>query len=226
MGTDAIIIQKPEGAAAQLILLLHGYGSNARDLVPTGQAVANEFPKALVVSVNAPEKSPFADGFQWFGAEDLTEENRQHRVNSAMPSFANCIAHWQQEAGLDAQGTAIIGFSQGAIMALESTKLARPPAQRVVSIAGRFATLPDPANFEGTVHFLHGKEDAVIAYQHTVAAAHHLRDSGVDITAEVIPFVGHEIAPDFVELIARKLSTHISHRVWNQAVQNAEPDHT
>jgi phospholipase/carboxylesterase len=226
MDNDALIIQKPDGAAAQLILLFHGYGSNAQDLVPTGRAMAQEFPKALVVSVNAPQPSRFADGFQWFGVDGITEEDRRERVNAAMPSFVECVVHWQQEAGVDAQGTALIGFSQGGIMALESTKLAQPPAQRVVSMAGRFATLPDPATFQGTVHFLHGKEDAVIAYQHTIAAAHHLRDSGVDITAEVLPFVGHTIAPEFVDLIVRKLSTHISHRVWSQAVQDVAPRQT
>lgn len=223
MGSEAIIIQNPTEAAAQLVLLFHGYGSNAADLVPAGQAVAREFPKALVVSVNAPQQSRFANGFQWFDVEGITEENRQVRVDAAMPSFVDCIAHWQRQSSLGPQATAVIGFSQGAIMALESTKLAGAPAMRVVSIAGRFATLPDAPAFEGTVHFLHGKEDPVIAYQHTVVAAHRLRDSGVDITAEVQPFVGHEITQEFVELTARKLSTHISHRIWTQAVQNVAP---
>ncbi len=223
MGHDALIIQNQEGAAAQLVVLFHGYGANAQDLLPVGEAVAQAFPKALVVAVNAPHASDAPGGFQWFSVHGVTEQNRQARVDEAMPSFVECVAHWQRESGAGAQATALIGFSQGAIMALESTKLKHPPAQRVVAIAGRFATLPEPAVFEGTVHFLHGKEDAVIAYQHTIAAAHHLRDSGVDITAEVLPFVGHSIPVEFIDLVVHRLSTHISYRVWTQAVQSAAP---
>lgn len=224
MTDTAILVQKP-AQAAQLILLFHGVGSNAMSLRPLAEQLASTFANAMVVAVNAPFASGNPGGFQWFSVAGITEENRQARVDQAMPAFRACVAHWQNQAGVGPQATALLGFSQGAIMALESSKLEPSLASRVVSMSGRFANLPTQGNYSGTLHFLHGKEDPVIPYQYTVMAAHHLRDLGVDITAEVLPFVQHEIPAEFVTLAVNKLSTHISQRLWKEAMlaANAAP---
>lgn len=220
MTPEAITIQKPAGAAAQLILLFHGVGSNAQSMEPLGRRLAERFPQAMVVAVQSPLPSDFPGGFQWFSVVGVTEDNRAARIAEALPAFARCVAHWQQEAGVGPQATALVGFSQGAIMALESTLHSPALASRVVSISGRYARLPEAGDYAGTVHFLHGKEDAVIPYSHTVMAAHRLRDLGWDTTAEVLPFVGHTVHPEFVDLLLEKLSNHISHRIWKEAMQS------
>ena len=221
----ALIIQQPDASPQQLILLFHGMGSNPRAMRPLGERLAVEFPNALVVAPQAPTPSGNPNGFEWFGIEGITEENRVNRVALAMPAFEACVAHWQRVAGLAAPATALVGFSQGAIMALESAKRSPPGAGRIVAIGGRFAALPVEMLFDTTVHFLHGKEDAVIPYSNTVLAAHHLRDLGCDITAEVLPFIGHDIHADFIDLVATKLATHIPNRVWSKALE-ADPKST
>ena len=143
-------------------------------------------------------------------------------VALAMPGFEACVAHWQQVANVGADATALVGFSQGAIISLESAKRSPPGAGRIVAIGGRFAALSAGGLQDTTVHFLHGKEDAVIPYRNTVLAAHHLRDLGCDITAEVLSFIGHEIHANFIDLVVTKLATHIPNRVWAQALE-ADP---
>ena len=219
MPFDAITVQKPSASAAQLILLFHGVGSNAHSMEPLGRQLAERFPQAMVVCVHAPFPSDFPGGFQWFSVVGITEDNRTSRIAQAMPVFASCVAHWQHEAGVGPEATALVGFSQGAIMALESTRESPALASRVVSISGRFAQLPETGDYAGTVHFLHGKQDAVIPYSHAVMAAHRLRDLGWDITAEVLPYIGHAVHPEFVDRVLDKLGTHISHRIWKEALQ-------
>ena len=221
MTQNAHLIQQPPLPAAQLILLFHGVGADAQSMRPAGERLAAEFPRAMIVSVAAYQPSDISSGFQWFSVVGITEENRADRIAQAMPAFEACVAHWQQVAGVDAAATALIGFSQGAIMALESTKLEAPLASRVIAISGRFATLPQTATMDTTIHFLHGKADTVMPYSHTVTAAHHLRDLGADITAEVLPFIGHEVHPDFMELVVTKLSTHVPKKLWDEAVKAA-----
>lgn len=233
MTDSPLIIQQPAGQAQQLVLLFHGQGSNASSMLPLGERVASAFPNAMVVAVNAPDAAdaaahlaPGTTGYQWFSVIGVTEENRQARIDAAMPAFVACVQHWQAQTGVPAEATALIGASQGAIMALESSKLAAPLNApdttllfgRMVSICGRFATLPDSVAENVTIHLLHGKDDTVISYSHSVNAAHHLRDLGGDVTAEVLPFLGHEIHPEFIELAITKLSTHIPHRVWASAL--------
>ena len=220
MTQNAHIIQQPALPAAQLVLLFHGVGSDAQAMRPLGERLAEAFPLAMVVAVAAYQPSDISAGFQWFSVMGITDDNRPQRITDCMPAFQACVAHWQQVAGVGPSATALIGFSQGAIMALESSKLSPPIASRVFALSGRFATLPEVAPNEITVHFLHGKVDTVMPYSHTVTAAHHLKDLGADITAEVLPYIGHEIHPDCIDLVITKLSTHVPQRLWTEALKS------
>lgn len=214
---QALILQKPV-PAAQLILLFHGVGSSAQAMVPLGQAYARAFPQAMVVAVDAPFPSELAPGGrQWFSVVGVTEENRPARVAAALPAFEYAVKYWQQQAAVEAAGTALVGFSQGAIMALEAALRPEPVAARVVAIGGRFARLPEqPLHEGGSIHLLHGKADAVMPYSHVIEAAMRLKSLGADFTADVLPFIGHELHPDLMALAVEKLQHHIPARLWIQ----------
>ena len=219
--SESIIVARPEGQARQLMLLFHGVGSTALDLVPLGRALAAEFPDAFIVSVAAPAPSGAGGGREWFPVLGISEENRPERIEAAMPAFLATVSHWQKEAGVGTDAVALIGFSQGGIMALESTRDQPAVAGRVVSIAGRFATLPTEPNAGTTLHMFHGKLDPVIPYGFTVEAAQHLVRLGADVTADVIPHVGHQINDDIADLLIERLRGHLPKRTWEAAMQAA-----
>ena len=218
----SIIVAQPEGHAEQLLLLFHGVGADAQDLVPLGQQLAGAFPRAWIVSVQAPERSDFGQGYQWFSVNGVTEANRAGRVALALPAFLEVVRHWQNLAHVGVGQTALIGFSQGAIMALESTRDRTPVAGRVVSIAGRFAQLPRERAAGTTLHFLHGKSDTVMPYALTVTAAKHLVALGGDVTADVLPFLGHGINAELVDLLIERLKGYVPRSLW-QAALAADP---
>ncbi len=109
----SIVVQKPVVAARQLILLFHGVGSNAQDLVPVGQQFAANYPDALVVSLEGLQASDFGQGRQWFSVMGVTEENRPGRVAAVMQDFRSLIEQLQKTSGVSAANTTQIGFSQG-----------------------------------------------------------------------------------------------------------------
>ena len=220
--SDSIIVAKPDGQARQLMLLFHGAGSTAADLVPLGQVLAEEFPSAFIVSVAAPAASEAPGGRHWFPVTGISEENRPGRVDAAMPAFVDTVREWQRQAGVGTDAVALVGFSQGGIMALESTRDRPAIAGRVVSIAGRFARLPEAPNRDTTFHMFHGKADPVIPYGFTVEAAQHLVNIGADVTADVIPFVGHRIDDEIVALLIERLRTHVPKRTWEAALSAAK----
>lgn len=221
---ESIVVQSPDAPPAQLILLFHGVGTDARDLLPLGEHLANEFPQAMIVSVIATEAADVGFGRQWFSIREISDDNRPARVAAALPAFVAAVRHWQTLSGVGSPGTALIGFSQGAIMALEATHAvgAAPLAGRVIAIAGRFARLPTQAAPELTLHLLHGKADPVIPYQHSIAAAEHLITLGGDLTADVLPHVGHEISPDLLEMLIKRLKTYVPRRLWEEAMRAGE----
>ena len=222
----SLVIQEPSDAAAQLILLCHAAGADAASLLPLGERLSETFPKATIVSLQADTPGASPQGFEWFATTDVADANdvnRAARVAQAVAALRTAVRDWQERSGVPAAATALIGVSQGAEMVLEASKLQPMLASRVVAMGGRFTTLPDVPPAVTTIHFLHGKLDALVPYSHSVIAAHHLRDMGCDITAEVVPFVGHELHPDLIELAITKLSTHIAHHLWTAAQEAAPP---
>ena len=219
--TESIVIQRPGGQAEQLVLLFHGLGETPQAMLLLGERLAREFPKAFVVSVAAPLPADGGTGYQWLSVRGLDDANLTARVGAALPAFLSAVAHWQAVSGLGPAATALIGFSQGAIMALEATRGDTTCAGRVVAIAGRFVELPERAAAATTLHLFHGKQDEVIPYRHTVEAVQHLLGLGGDATADVLPFVGHVLVDDFVDLTIERLTGYVPKRLWDEAMRAA-----
>lgn len=215
-----IVVQQPAGPAKQLFLLNHGVGATPEGLVPLGQQLALAFPDALIVAIQAPHASDLGQGYQWFSVRGITEEDRPARVAEAMPAFVAMVQEWQRHSGVSPEATALVGFSQGAIMSLEATQLEQHLAGRVVALSGRFARLPQLPHAHTTLHFVHGKSDAVIHYGYTVSGAEHLISLGADVTADVIPFLGHEINEAVADTVIERLLGHVPKRHWEE-VQRA-----
>jgi phospholipase/carboxylesterase len=217
----ALIVQQPAGSAGQLMLLFHGVGADADDLVPLGRHLAAAFPQAWVVSLDAAFPSDMNSGRQWFSIRGVTEENRPARVAEALPAFIGAVRDWQQRSGLGVEETALIGFSQGGIMALESARAGERLAGRIVALSSRFAALPEAAPEGVTLHLIHGKADSVIPYGHAVTAAERLVRLGADVTADVLPFIGHEINAEVASLLLERLQTYLPRRRWEEALRAA-----
>lgn len=146
-------------------------------------------------------------GWQWFSVRGIDEANRVERIAAVMPRFVQTVRNWQAHTGLDASATALAGFSQGAIMALESTQQSPPWASRVVSMAGRFATPPRVAPVGTALHFIHGEQDAVIAPAYSVAAAERLRSLGAEFRMDLLPGLGHGIDDRVLDLLSAALAS-------------------
>lgn len=207
MQTD-LILQRPQASDnAELLLLFHGVGSSAEDLAPLGQALASQQPSAWVISIRSPDRSDLSQGWQWFSVQGVNEANRLGRVASAMPAFVERIRAWQSATGVAPLNTTLVGFSQGAIMALESTQLScvSRNAARVVAIAGRFAQPPriNPENV--AVHLLHGEQDQVMPIRLAMEAERELLSLGASPTLDRFAGLGHGIDARVVDAIGRHL---------------------
>lgn len=205
---DALIIQRPVTTSSRspdLLLLFHGVGSNAHDLEPLGQFLAQRRPQSWVVSVQAPLAGEGGRGWHWFSVKGITEANRPARIVEAMPRFIDAVAHWQRQAGAGAASTTLIGFSQGSIMALESTQQGRTLAGRVVAIAGRFAQAPRRAPPGTVVHLMHGDQDRVMPMALAIEATATLQSLGAKVTLDRFSGLGHGVDAKVMRRIAERL---------------------
>jgi phospholipase/carboxylesterase len=202
MPTHDLILQQPT-TPSQLVLLFHGVGSSARDLAPLGEALAPQLPSAAIVSVQAPEAA--GPGWQWFSVQGVTEANRPARVAGAMALFTQAVRQWQTAFAVSLEHTTLIGFSQGAIMALESTQLDSPVAERVIAIAGRFARPPRSAHASVRTHLMHGDSDGIMPVQGAIDALAQLQSLGAMVTLDRFPGLGHGIDRRVVDAVIRRL---------------------
>lgn len=189
--TDIVIARPQPGE--QLVLIFHGVGSSSQDLAPLGQALANTHKGAAVVCVQAPYASELGRGHEWFSVMGVTEDNRPERIAQAMPLFFQSVHHWQDVMGIGAERTVLVGFSQGAIMALEASQTAVSLAAKVIAMAGRFAQPARQAPPGMQFHLIHGERDGVILPQWSVQAHQQLGALGGDVTLDLLPGLGHGI---------------------------------
>jgi phospholipase/carboxylesterase len=211
------------GRPEQLMILLHGWGASAADMAPLAQVLRQQFPQAAVLAPQGfePVDTGLA-GRQWFSLAGITEANRPARVAAALPALADWVRAAQQAAGLGPIATALVGFSQGSIMALELIQQHDSLAGRVLAFAGRYASLPTQAPQHTTLHFFHGAGDAVIPAAQARLAIERLAELQADATIDIAEGIGHELPMVLVQRALDRLRGHIPHRTWAAALGAAQ----
>ena len=186
------------GPPSQIILLLHGYGSNGGDLISLAPHWQRAMPDALFLAPNAPQRSGFGSGYQWWPLAAFTPQALATGAASAAPEVDRFIDRKLDQYGLTERDLAIVGFSQGTMMALH-VGLRRP--QQVAAIVGYsgmltgVADLSREAKCRPPVLLIHGSADPVVPVAALHAAEAALRRLGVAVTAHVSNGLGHSVDP-------------------------------
>ena len=195
--------------SVSLVILLHGVGSNGADLAPVARVLSAALPGVAVETPDAP--APFdmgGPGRQWFSVTGVTAANRAERIAAARPGFDAVIADLAARHGLGhaPQKIALLGFSQGTIMALDAVASGRMQAGPVVGFSGRLAT-PDPLNpmRDSRVLLIHGLADRTIPASESELARQRLAAAGADVTLHLLQAVGHTISRESLDLATRYL---------------------
>ncbi|HZZ34107.1 MAG TPA: alpha/beta fold hydrolase, partial [Caulobacteraceae bacterium] len=174
------------GAPGSIVILIHGYGSNGEDLIGLAPYWRAALPHTLFVSPNAPYPCPGAPGgFQWWS---VGGGDRSSGLKAAAPILDAFIDGELARHGLSDGNLALVGFSQGTMLALHVGP--RRP-RRIAGIVGFSGMLiDDPADPPATrppVLLIHGDADPMIP----IAAFHHARDGlarqGFELTTHVSP---------------------------------------
>ncbi|GLK77687.1 phospholipase [Methylopila jiangsuensis] len=183
-----------------LVILLHGVGSRGADLAGLAGALGPRLPGAAFASPDA----PFAfdqggAGRQWFSVRGVTEANRPERVRAARAAFDQTVQGLVEGHGLagSLRRVALVGFSQGSIMALDALASGRWPVGAIVAFSGRLAS-PEPLTPapETRTLLIHGDADPVMPVGESEKAETALRRAGADVRRRTLPRLGHAISPE------------------------------
>src|SRR5688572_13535411 len=121
------------GAAKQLVVFLHGYGADGNDLIGLGREWARVLPHAAFVSPHAPEPCGMAPmGRQWFNLTFRDPGEMVRGVTHAAPALNAFLDAEIKKHDLGSRALALVGFSQGTMLALGAGLARNPPLAAIV----------------------------------------------------------------------------------------------
>jgi phospholipase/carboxylesterase len=195
---DGPRIEPASGAAARsLVILLHGYGSNGEDLIGLAHDWRSALPGAAFVAPNAPEECPGApDGYQWWGITSFDPRARAAGAAGAAPVLDAFIDAELVRHGLAESELALVGFSQGTMMALQVGPRRPRPLAGIVGYSGMLANaagLAEPGTTRPPILLIHGDADPMIPVAALREAEADLTRNGFAVETHVSPGLGHGI---------------------------------
>ncbi|MFT4306749.1 MAG: alpha/beta hydrolase-fold protein [Microbacterium sp.] len=188
-----------------LLVLLHGYGSDERDLFAL---VPHLPPEYAVVSLRAPLVPPFpTPGRSWYPIDGLDGRDPE-RVTDA----AARVIEWL-DAHAEAPRTGLLGFSQGAAVAIQALRLQPERFAFAVDLSG-YATpgaLPGDAALaerRPPVFWGRGDRDDVIPEPLVDHSAQWLPEH-VELSGRVYPGLTHSVSEQELRDVRTFLRTHV-----------------
>ena len=192
----------------QLVILLHGVGSEGDDLIELAPYFQKVLPDAYFIAPNAPFAFDMAPpglqaGHQWFSLQDMTPAARLAGTQTTAPIVDAFIDAQLAATGLADDKLALIGFSQGTMMSLY-VGLRR--ANRMAGILGYSGMLVGPELLADAIKsrppviLVHGDADEVVPIEALAAAVEGLEAAGVEVQHYTCSGLGHGLDDDGIRL--------------------------
>lgn len=185
-----------KGTPKQLVILCHGLGADAFDLIDLAPAWQHACPDALFASVHAPFQHDSGFGRQWWSVADRSPPVMEAGARTAAAYLHGFIDAELARLGLPGDAYAIMGFSQGAMISL-FTGLRHAVAPRAILAFSGALIAPETLGAElvnrAPVLLVHGEADEAVAVTRSHEAEAALIGAQVPVEAHYIPGLGHGI---------------------------------
>jgi phospholipase/carboxylesterase len=192
------------GQARQLVVFLHGYGADGNDLIGLGREWAKVLPNAAFVSPHAPEPCGMAPmGLQWFDLTFRDPGEMARGVARAGPGLDAFLSAELERLRLPSKALALVGFSQGTMIALAVGLKRTPPPAAIVGYSGALADVevqPERPGAGPAILLVHGDMDEVIPLDAMLIAREQLAQAGLPVEWHVAEGLGHGIDPTGLKL--------------------------
>ncbi|MGB5594839.1 MAG: dienelactone hydrolase family protein [Crocosphaera sp.] len=186
MSLEAISINPKNGVSKHLLVMLHGWGSNAEDLAPLASILT--LSDYQILFPNAPFPHPqVPGGLAWYGLENEEYEG----IEESRQLLKNWLLSLEKNTGIPLSRTILTGFSQGGAMSLDVGH--NLPLAGICSLSGYLQFQPQKLTSSiPPILIIHGTQDMVVP----IEMAQKAKDELTSIHAKVEYHelnMGHEI---------------------------------
>lgn len=197
--------QHVNGKAENAIVFLHGYTQSGRRMQEISEHIKGLFPNTVFYFPNGPERAPFGE-YQWFGVPLLSIESIDEKSYAGMMSGAmdnvelilDLIDDIHAKQKISYEKISVVGFSQGAMMAVLTGLMSEKPLKKVVSLSG-IPVLFTPDFQRGMIKnkpqvlLIQGTDDRVIPPESLYLTSQTLNEAEIKYKADEIRGMGHMI---------------------------------
>ncbi len=186
-----------------LVIFLHGYGANGENLISLAQEFKLALTNAHFVSPNAVEdwEGGFPNCYQWFSLyskniERKPFEQMAQNIQDSNKILSNFIDQQLARFNLTIKDLILVGFSQGAMMAIYNSLSRKEEVKSVIAYSGR-VILPeltgDKILSKPKICLIHGEDDSVVPFDHFIEGQKILEKNGINHEAFSIKGLDHSI---------------------------------
>lgn len=153
---------------------------------------------ALFLAPNAPQRCGPGAGYQWWPLSTFTPQALASGAATAAPAIDAFIDRKLAQYGLTEADLAIVGFSQGTMMALHVGLRRKRKLAGIVGYSGMLTGAAELSHLPITrppVLLIHGSADPVVPVAALHAAKAALQKLGIEVAAHVSAGIGHGVDP-------------------------------
>ncbi len=186
-----------------LVILLHGYGADGQNMTNVAYAFQKSLPDTYFLMPDAPEKMTGMEGYQWFDLLDMSPPALRQGCLLACRTVEDFVRKAQAKHQVTWQNTVLIGFSQGAFLALHTSLSEENLCGKVIAYAGGVYVEKEDIEVSPKdlkILLIHGEEDDVVPLQESQRTESFLKEQGFSATLATIPELGHSMDRAGVDL--------------------------
>ena len=215
------LITEPKHTPRHAVIWLHGLGADGYDFepivpqlqLPEELGVRFVFPHAPVRPVTINNHYPMR---AWYDIVSLSEEGRDDKqgIQQSQVLLQNLIAH-QQQQGLSSEKIFLVGFSQGAAVALYTALRYPKKLGGVIAlsgylpIAGTLDAERTAANKKLPIFIAHGEEDPMVSIELGKYCCTFLEKLGYPVQWQQYP-MAHTVCDQEIQDLASWLQKHMA----------------
>ena len=195
--TTTIIKPEKDIPINQVVILLHGYGGDGKDISMLTLNWKRFLPNTVFLCPNGHEKCAInPTGYQWF---DLTNDNPDYileKSKKAELKLQKFIQEVKNEYNLENSQICLSGFSQGCMMSINLGLINNENFNCIVGFSGKIINQKDLVNRKTSstkMLLIHGDQDAVVSPTFLLEAKDFLIRNNVEIETIMINNCEHHI---------------------------------
>ena len=179
------------------VILCHGYGGDGNDISILANYWKNFLPDTMFVCPDAPEVCKVnPSGFQWFDLMDQTDDEILSKSLIAENKLDNFINEVTSQNKLNLNDIALVGFSQGCMISLQTALKKRDKIKCLIGYSGKILNikhLNQNINSKPEIFLMHGDKDAVVPINFLLEAKEFFNKNNYIIQTKIFKNCEHRI---------------------------------